>query len=237
MKALLLVLTLTSIQLFSQNNTDIFKQYIETKKNQKEYQVNINYAIYKGMKGTKAYESYDGVEAKLNDNFYQKLHNTELIMGADFMVKLNPDEKAMLVGYASQPVLTNFNQLDISKVLEFFKEYTVTEKDNYWKVVLTKPNYTLLAQFKIIELHIEKETLRLQKQIMYYGSLADFAQYEKNKTTKDLDVPRLEITYENYQNEINLNKNILNSSNYFLYENNTITTAPKYKGYQIIYPN
>jgi hypothetical protein len=217
----------------TQNATEVFENYLEHKKKENNFQVDITYALYKGKEGGKAYESYKGVQAGSNDAVYQKLGDMELVQGKDFIVKLNKEEKAMLVGYSSKPIVTQLSQIDNTKILQLFEEKTLKNEGNLWRLILTS-SASELSQFSSIELLLDKSNYTLVKQIFYYSAISDFSSYDKNKKEQELNNPRLEITYKNYSHTVKINSEVFKSTHYFSYKNNKLSAASTYKGFEII---
>ena len=217
----------------AQNATEVFENYLEQKKKENNFQVDITYALYKGKEGKKAYESYKGVQAGSDDAVYQKLGDMELIQGKDFIVKLNKEEKAMLVGYSSKPIVPQLNQIDNTKILQLFEEKILKNEGDFWRLTLTS-SASELSQFSSVELLLDKSNYTLIKQIFYYSAVSDFSQYDTSKTEQDLNNPRLEITYKNYSNTVKIDSEVFKSTHYFSYKNNKLSAASTYKGFEII---
>ena len=222
--------------LLAQTASEILDKYIDSKKIEKHFQVDINYALYKGLDGTKTYESYNGLLAKNNGTLYQKLGSMELIQGEDFIVKLNSEEKAMLVGYSSKPIYNNINELDNEQLLKIFNEKILEDDGDQWKLILTSKSVEL-TQFSKIELYLRKSDFQPVKQVFVYSTISDFSAYDKKEKTPNLDNPRLEIVYKNYQIKVTINENVFKSSRYFVHGNNQITAAVEFKDFEILYAN
>ncbi len=230
----LLIICLLGNTLWAQNVDDILKQYIEVTKNQTAVQSNINYAMYKNEDGTKAYESYNGIQIRASETFYQQLDKMEYIQGEDFVVKLNKDQKLMMVGYSSEPIIKGIDQIATDKMLEYFDEKSLKDSQTYWEIELSSQEPELSEISKII-LHIDKTTFKLSKQILFFDIVSDFAIYE-NESEPDMGIPRLEITYSNYVDTIK-NSNLLNQNRYFVYKDKTITPAEEFKNFEVIMAN
>ncbi|PHS08258.1 MAG: hypothetical protein COA88_07180 [Kordia sp.] len=214
-----------------------FNTYLAAKKVEKNHQVNINYNLYKGIKGTKSYESYSGVQAKLGSVIYQKVATTEYILGKDFVVKLNHDEKAMMVGYSSKSLQTDITQLDVESLRPYFKETLVVDHGNYLSFDLSFGNVQNIPVSKVI-LEVSKKDYSLKKQIVYYNMLSDFSVYDtekKDKRKAELNMARLEISYTGYKNKIDLDKSVFVKETYFIYQNNTIETAKQFKDFELFF--
>ncbi|WP_298892420.1 hypothetical protein [uncultured Psychroserpens sp.] len=232
----LITLLLVSIPATSQTADDILEKYIEGKKVEQQFQADINYALYKGVEGTKAYESFQGVLAKNNGTQYQKLGSMELVQGENFVVKLNSEEKAMLVGYSSKPIFNNIGQLDNEQLLKVFDEKNLIDNGDTWILTLTS-KVSQLSQFTKIEIHIRKSDLQPQKQVFLYNTVSDFSAYNKKETVPNYDNPRLEIVYKNYQSKITLSENLFKMNRYFEHSNNQIIAAKEFKGFEILHAN
>jgi len=224
------------VTITAQTATEILGNYIDHKKIEQQYQVNVRYALYKGKDDKKVYESYEGFLAKRKHVLYQKLGTMELAQGEDFIVKLNSEEKAMLVGYASKPIFNSIDQLDNEMLLKLFNEKTLEDHGEIWKIILTS-NASELSQFSTIELYLRKSDLNPVKQIFHYNTVSDFSAYKKNAENSELGNPRLEITYNNYSKDLTLNRNVFERSRYFIYRDNKILATDEFKNYEILHAN
>lgn len=218
----------------AQTAESILQEYLNVKRNETSLQVDISYSMYKGKNGKEPTESYKGVQAHLGKTFYQKLGTMEYIQGEDFMVKLNTEEKAMLVGYSSKPILNDLSLLNNEAVLGYFKDMELKDMGNKW-LLIAKSNVTSLMPFSKMEFYLSKKDYKLYKQVVYYSSLVDYSDSYKDKTIKpDYDNPRLEVVYTNHSNKISLKKNTFSKERYFTYKNNNIIASNLYKGYSVV---
>lgn len=238
MKRILLCIATVFIcnSIIAQTATEILDKYIENKKAEKQFQADINYTLYKGLDGVKAFESYNGLLAKNNGTLYQKLGSMELVQGKDFIVKLNSEEKAMLIGYSSKPIYNNIDQLDNTQLLQVFDEKKLIDNGNTWKLILTSKS-SELSQFFSIELYLRKSNLQPIKQVFIYSAISDFSAYNSKETKPNFDNPRLEIVYKNYRKTIDIDENLFKSSRYFIHSKNQITTTAEFKNFEILHAN
>ncbi len=237
-KVIFIITIILSYNTYAQSAEEVFERYINAKKTNTEYQVSINYALYNGKSGKMAYESYNGIQAKYNEVFYQKLKRTEFVLGKNFMVKLNPDEKAMLVGYSSSNIIDNPNSIDNSKILKAFEDKKLEDVKDYWKLTLSKPKDSSILEFSVVELYIDKKTFNLNKQVVFYNYIADFSVYKATQNSlPQKGNPRLDIIYTNYKDTISLDKKKFKRSHYFTYEKEKIFPSESYGDYEIIFAN
>ena len=233
-KLTLLILCLLVNVLSAQEVDDILKKYMEVTRSVTALQSDINYAMYKNENGTKAYESYNGIQIRQEETFYQQLDKMEYIQGKDFVVKLNKDQKIMMVEYSSEPILRGVDQVATDKMLGYFNDKKLKDSQTHWEIELSSQEPELSEISKII-LHIDKNTYRLSKQILFFDIVSDFAIYE-NKPEPDMGIPRLEITYSNYLDTIK-NSKVLEQDRYFTYNDSKINAAAEFKGFEVIMAN
>ena len=220
--------------LWAQDVDAILKKYMEVTRTVTALQSDINYAMYKNEDGTKAYESYNGIQIRQQETFYQQLDKMEYIQGKDFVVKLNKDQKIMMVGYSSEPILRGVDQVATDKMLNYFSDKKLKDNQTHWEIELSSQEPELSEIARII-LHIDKTTYRLSKQVLFFDIVSDFAVYE-DKSEPNMGIPRLEITYSNYLDTIE-NTKVLEQDRYFTYQDDTISAAAEFKGFEVIMAN
>lgn len=232
-----IVLIIVSVFGYSQNPDEILIEYFNEKKNKKEYSVHMNYSTYKGKNGTDKIESYDGVESRLNDCFYQEIGPMKFVYGKDFMVKLNKEEKAMLVRFPYTTPLSNWEKIDEKVIIDQFKDRQLIDKIDYWVLILKPKNNSISSTYSKMEIHISKKGLKLLKHIFYYALSMDFSSIENKSNKPNYKKPRLEITYSKHSNKSLIKKSSFNKERFFNYVDNNIIASKHYQGYEIIIPN
>ncbi|WP_044397231.1 hypothetical protein [Lacinutrix sp. Hel_I_90] len=232
---LLFLLTVTGVS--AQTFDEVFNQFSAVKKKQTDYQVTLNYNLYKGIKGTKSYEQYSGLMAKYNTHTYQEIGAMVHLQMPKGFIKLNTEEKAMLVGLSSEDVQPSLEAIDPDLIYSYYDKGTLEVTKTTYKLSFSAKEYSSLPTSRI-EFHLDKNTYQQSKVVIYYSSLKDFSFYEKDhlekKTDALVDFPRLEISYSDYSSKIKINKNYFSQDTYIKVTPNKISGVSQYKNFEII---
>ncbi|MFK5982278.1 MAG: hypothetical protein QM499_05130 [Flavobacteriaceae bacterium] len=231
---IIFIILLNTVLGFGQDIDEILQNSINTMQNKEAYQVNTDYKLYKGLDDSKVYEEYDGILSKKGTSMYQKLGAMELLKEDSFFVKLNHDDKEILIDLSTDSIPTDLTSMDISLVLQFFEKGEITNMGNYYKLEFTgKPNNKLMISRLI--LHIEKATHYIKKQIIFLSYLSDFSAYDSQTLKKDFDKARLEISFSKFKDEID--ENNFKKERYFSIINNKIIIGNEFKKFKLIPTN
>jgi len=154
------------------------------------------------------YTLYQGAESTIVDE-------TEYLYLDDVYLKANHDQKRFQYGDIQEQQNVN-KGITISNYLHFFKTHTLKETSDTYICTLTTTAITPLPFGKIV-MHIDKETLQVKKQVLYYLGNGVFKDISGNEF---LGTPRLEITFSPIEtNTLPYNEKLLLSS-YVKIENN-----------------
>jgi len=223
--------------LYSQTFDEVFAKFSETKKQAVNYQVNLDYKLYKGVKGSKIYEEYSGVMASLNGTRYQEIGAMKQVQMPNGFIKLNTEDKAMQVGLSSKKAYPSLEEIDPKLIYIYYDKGELEEKDGLYKISFNAKKHSSLQTSKL-EIHVDKLTYNQKKVVIYYSTLKDFSFYEKdhlkNKTDVLVDIPRLEIIYTNYSSKIKVNKSAFSQDTYIKVTPSKITGVNQYKDFEII---
>lgn len=185
-----------------------------------------SYKLYKTFDTNVVYQSYEGLFYKSETNeVYIKINETEILNNKQASLKVSHPEKMVLV---SNPELTISEDLDVSKLLDFYKEESTRDMGSYWELELLA-NQPTLPYTKIV-LHITKNHL-LKKQIFFYGNEINFSNDFRKPNNSN---PRLEVSYANYS-DTPINKNKFSTSSFLEIERSgTIVLSDKIKDYEVL---
>ena len=190
------------------------------------FNVQVEYQLFKGVSDNKVLESYIGFIIKDKDNFYTKILNTETIFTKEFYLKLNHNEKALEYILSPQKDrVKSPNLYNISAILNLFEKPKMNETDQYWHIELITKEYSSFPISKM-ELDIDKKDYNVLKQVLIYSALTDFS--EKNNSKPDYSLPRLVINYKEYKKNKKSDLKIFDINRYFLStdKNNVVFIAP-----------
>jgi len=215
------------LQVHSQNIKEILT-HIQQEVSTNDFKVNLKYQLFKGVDGEKSLESFDGIYLKSGVNFYNKIKNTETIVGNDFMVKINHDQKAMLYDNFEIDKSKPTDMLNLTILLKNFESPSVQDLGETWKCEMTAVEYSQMPYSKVV-LFVDKKTYRIKKQILFLTSIMNFSD-----DATDFNIPRLEIEYSNYTSVNATDKLLFKREKYISIKNNKIIPSSRFKEYEII---
>lgn len=224
---LLSAFVLLSVSVSGQNANEVFKKMSQQLSDKKPLQFDTKYDLYRDAKTQTVHESYKGNFRKnQNNDVYMKIGNTEFINAGKTALKINHDQKAMVVTDREQFSTGDF---DVSKLQKFCKIQSFKPMKDYWEIILVPNEFSGLTYSKIV-LQVGKNYL-LKKQTFFYNSGINFSNdYRK----QDISKPRLEISYTNY-NHNPVSAQLLNSASFYnLSKANKPMATARYKSYEII---
>lgn len=229
------LILLLSFNLWGQEAKPILDRYMEVREGEQEYQSTVTYKLVRDNQFSRPLEKYSGIEGRWKGVFFQEINKTKIISGEDFSVKLNSDEKAMLVGLSSTKFPKGLNGMDATGFYKFFNQVSLKKEKGTYVISLSEPTLSEVSEFVKIELFIDKETFRLERQVFHYANATDFSIYNGSGGERDLGMAKLVIEYSNYREEVLLNKELFKKEYYFHYDGNKITASPRYKDYELLY--
>jgi outer membrane lipoprotein-sorting protein len=194
------------------------------------YQANVAYKIYKGHESKVPYEISKGVYFKKGDNLYSKINEVEIINTINHYLKVNHQEKAVLLANGSKKP-KNVNEFNIEELLKYLDIDSFKQTDLSWEIVLKSKPITQLP-FSSLKIVIDKKTLNLKKQVFFYFRKMDFS--KQLKKTDNAQV-KLEVNYSNYKlNSFSVSDYVFNIKRYLKKTKDTYIGVNICKKYQII---
>jgi hypothetical protein len=206
----------------------VLKKATEVYNRQEYLSYNSKYALYLDYTSKKAYEQYNGIVLKKNNVNYFKIKNTEFVAFKDFGVKINHDEKAIVIENGSSNEIQE-SPLSLENYLKGFDSKLILTNPTYFICELTPPKISQIMMSKVV-LYIKKSDYSIVKQSLY------FIEKMENKDTKGKTIytaPRLEISF-NPRNKDSKNDDLLvNKVNYFTVKSNQIIVSKRLSAYQL----
>ncbi len=222
------LLVFFSMALNAQTCDEVLKntsQYITA---QSDLTYDTTYRLYKTATSSTIHEQYKGVYNKTADHkVYCKIENTEFISNQDVSITISHAEKIVQLSSPSY-ALGMSSSFDSKALKKEYKDQRFIDKGEFWEIVLV-PN-SMTTDYQKIVLHVSKQ-YQLRKQVFYYAKGIDFS---SDYRTSDVQYPRLEITYNNYNNEIKDHKRFNTSQYVTLASNNTKTLVPHLSNYELL---
>lgn len=223
------ILVLFSLQIQSQTVKEILTN-VQNKVTNSNFKVNLKYQLFKGVESKKILESFNGIYIKKETNYYNKVKNTETIIGTDFLIKINHDQKAMIYDKFKKGNNDPNNMLNITALLKNFENPKVTDLGNRWKCEMIAVEYSQMPYSKIV-MYINKEDYNINKQVLFLTSLMNFSD---DGSKNDFNIPRLEIEYTNYSKPTKQDDYFFVKSQYIDITKSKVVPSTKYKAYEII---
>lgn len=218
-----------SIDSNSQNKVkEILTKVENTYNSNNELSLNLDYKLYNSYSSKIVSESYKGLVVKNNKNTYLKIYNTEFLQTSTRSIKVNHDQKMMLVFNKSQ-MDSNMNPMNLSNLLKNYKTQNLIDKGDYWICSLQTGKYTQMMYGKI-EIYVHKKTYQVEKQVFY---ILEKAAYKDSKGNEKFDFPRLEISFKKAVLNESVKKEIFSLNNYIQISNGKIIPSKKYSNYTI----
>lgn len=222
-----ILIFICSISAYSQENkqlTTIFQKVSEAYTNPERISLNFSYKLYTTYKSPIVSEQYIGYYFKTKTESYMKIHNTEFMQAKGISLKVNHDQKAMLVGKNSAEIAAA-TPTNISGYLKYFKTKNLSSDGNNWICTLETSLYTQLPYGKIV-VYVNKRTYKIEKQILY---LLDKASYKNKNGIIKQDYPRLEITISD-RNSFD----VFNINTFITMHGQNYLPSKKYSNYKLL---
>ena len=226
MKALVLFigLMLTGISWSQDVNTILTK--VNTSYSNKNVSYSTRYELFKGHQSTNLHSFYVGEVVSHNGSVYQKIDKTEFVYTENFSVKINSDEKALVVLPGREKVSP---ELDLELALSDCASSKVIDKGSFYRIVLTmKPESSL--QCSEIKLEVNKDNFTLNQIDIYYSFLQDFSTVFSQQ---DLNQPHMRIKFSNVNLEASGKDKLFSQTTYYSLNNGGLIPAGNYAAYTL----
>jgi hypothetical protein len=221
------ILCMSAATMPAQTLKEVFNKMNATLMAPKPVHFNTTYNLYRDAKAKSVHESYVGQFQKNSANeIYMKIDNTEFINSKKRTLKVNHDQRAILI---MDPQTFTTGDFDMKKLAEVCKVKSFTDLKSHWEIILV-PNAFSGLNYSSIQVLVNKD-YTIKKQVFFYNTGIDFS---KDYRKQDICHPRLEILYSNYNQKI---PDIIKlGKDYFITFNkaNKAVSSAKYRNYEII---
>ena len=201
--------------------------------NKDTYHYNLHYKVFRGEKGQKVYEDYKGVMALKEGNFYQKIDVMETLQTSTFIVKLNHNDKQIRIDRGDALTPVNTLSLDLSTIDKLFDKGTVEDLGSVYKLELLSKK-TSGSQYSKVFVHIDKQTKKMIKQVMFLRQLQDFSSSNTFPSNDQYDIARLEISIIDINDDIARKDELFKQERYFTIVNNKIKLGNEFKNFELV---
>lgn len=184
------------------------------------------YELFKGHKATKVHSFYTGEVLSYEGNIYQKIDKTEFVYTDGFSVKINSEEKVIVVSNGQTNVS---RELDLDVAMKECLSSKIIDKGNYYSIEMSmKPESSI--QCSVIQLRVDKVNYTLQQIDIYYSFLQDFSEIYSQQ---DLHQPHMKIKFTNMNVKASNKPILFSESSYFSLKNNVLVAVGNYKTYTL----
>lgn len=207
---------------------EILKKATETYTNSKSISFNTTYNLYLDYKTTMVHEKYTGFVLKKNNINYFKVKNTEFVVFKKYGVKVNHDQKALIIGEKN----SQFEKSPLSLIdyLKGFKYRLINANETTYNCELTPANKISQMMISKVILSIKKSDFSLAKQTIFFAENME----SKNKQGKLIEsMPRLEILFTKRNKNDKLDNYLILQDNYFTLVNSKLVVSPRFSKYKL----
>lgn len=207
--------------------TQILNKTIEAYKSKSDLSYNSNYSLFKDYKTKIAYEQYYGVVLRKKGVNYVKIKNTEFVSFSDYGLKINHDQKAVLMEKGkTEP---KESPMSIEAYTKDFTAKLLPSDGNYYICELSPPKVSQIMLHKVL-LYINKTDYSISKQVLY---LVEQIETVGTKGKTEYSVPRLEISYSKREKNEARDNALLTKANYFTQKGGQIVLSKKISKYKL----
>lgn len=189
---------------------------------------NSKYVLYLDYTSKKAYEQYNGIVLKKNNVNYFKIKNTEFVAFKDYGVKINHDEKAIVIENGSTNEMQE-SPLSLDNYLKGFDSKLILTNKEYFICELTPAKISQIMLSKIV-VYIKKTDYSIAKQTLFFIEKME-SKDAKGKTI--YTTPRLEISFNPRIKDNKRDDLLVNKENYFTEKGNEIIVSKRLSAYQL----
>jgi len=213
---------------YAQTRDEVIARVVKVYSSAEPLQYSTTYSLFKNHNDKSSIQSYKGFFCKdERSNIYLKIKNTEFLSSSKFNIKINNDDKVIIVTDNRSVVAAQ--DYDIKKILNSFNAGSFRCKNGGWEIeFVSKPSSAI--QYSRVIVNIGKDYF-IKKQDFYYNTGFNFS---KDPTKREIHYPRLEIAFSQAQRNI-MSKEIFKTSNYFTEIGKGLKLTNKYKQYTILY--
>ena len=219
-------------RLYSQENKTtaitVLKKASDSYNNKEYVSYNSKYVLYLDYTSNKVYEQYAGFTLKKNKVNYSKIKNTEFVVFNNSSIKINHDEKALIIEKTNNPNIQN-SPLGLETYLKGFNYKLSTNKDYFICELTPAGKMSQIMMHKVI-LYIRKTDYSIAKETLF---LVEKMQSKDAKGKPILTVSRLEITFSPRIKNEKVDNLLIKKENYFTEKGNNIIVSKRLSAYKL----
>ncbi|MDR6764546.1 hypothetical protein J2Y38_004779 [Flavobacterium sp. 2755] len=188
---------------------------------------NSNYNLYLDYNSKKVYEHYSGMVLKKNNVNYFKIKNTEFITFKNIGIKINNDEKAIVIEKQKKKI--DESPLSLKNYLDAYNAKLI-ETDNKNYICELTPNKITQIMLSKIVIYIRKKDYSIAKQSLFF---VEQMESKDSKGKRMYSLPRLEITFTPRPRDEKSDSYLVSKENYFSEKGSDITISKRFSTYQL----
>jgi hypothetical protein len=165
---------------------------------------------------------------KKNDVNYFKIKNTEFAVFKKYSIKINHDQKAIVIGKNSEE--SQKSPLSLLSYLKGFKYKFINPNADTYECELVPANKISQIMVGKIILSIKKTDYSLVKQTIFY---VENMESKNNKGKIVQSIPRLEIIFSKKIKNDKLDNALITQSNYYTLVDTKIVVAQRLSSYKL----
>lgn len=193
-----------------------------------EFDLEMEYRMYKGYTGNHLTESYKGTIYKSKDATHIKILGSEIIQFPEKQITINKESRTLVYSSSSGAVLQN-SPMEISTFLNYYNETGSIIKGNSIIHEMVLKDIQLQIPYNKVIIYVNKDTYQIEKQVLYFTSKVPFIDGNGKEV---LDSARMEISFKQ---SAKVNKKIPKLEDYVVLKaNNEVRLAKAYTTYTMI---
>lgn len=206
----------------------VLKKATEAFNKQEYLSYNSSYSLYLDYTSQKKHEQYSGIVLKKNKVNYFKIKNTEFVSFKNYGIKINHDQKAIVIENESTNEIQE-SPLSMDNYLKGFESKLISTNKEYFICELMPAKISQIMLSKIV-VYIRKSDYGIAKQTLFFVEKME-SKDSKGKTI--YTTPRLEISFTPRTKNEKADNFIVAKENYFTEKGNEIIVSKRLSAYQL----
>lgn len=193
----------------------------------KQLEFKATYELFRGHSSNEPHTVFAGYGLRDNNRAYQKIDQTVFVYTSQYTLKVNKEEKAMILSKPSTEQL--LTEVDLKAVLTQCKSKKVEASDDFYTVVLYVKDESPLP-ISLVKLKIDRKKYHLLRLDVYYTDHIDFSD-TYNKV--DYQPPHMRITFEEVNTHPKINEALFSLDHYLKKTTNGYIPTGSYSDYEL----
>lgn len=226
MRNIVIYFLLISAQSFAISGKEFLKNIRSNYEDLKSLELSINYKLYQGYLSDKVVEEYNSEYMRSESGSYRKIGDTEIISTNSQQLMIDHESNVM---YLTKSQRDNPLNIDIKETLKFCKDIIVKDNGDTKELRLLIKDGTDLP-YAQVKVDVDKR-FWISSITFYYAIQVDFSD---SYYTKEMDNPRLEVSYVKLKKRWNDREDLLSLDRFIKKSNSQFKTTSLYSSYQLL---